>query len=118
MTISITYSHAVPRLRQQLCYEVHAAGSASTKREQVARLRAAWAFSQALETLRCSRDAANLWVDGIMERDALPSQAVEQAVTFLGPKAIALLGLSAEEEEVVRGLRARDDGDTMPMTPS
>lgn len=108
MTITITYSHAVPRLRQLLCYEVHAAEMASAKRDKAARFRAAWAFGEALDTIRRSADSSGLWVEGIMERDALPSQAVEYAAMFLGHKAADLLGLPEDDEEILRGLRARE----------
>jgi hypothetical protein len=109
MTITVTYSHVVPTLRQRLCYEVHGAENATAKRDQVARFRAAWAFGEALHTIRRSADAKHLWIEGIMERDALPSQAVEQAAKFIGSQAAALLGLPEDDEEILRGLRAREE---------
>ena len=118
MTITIVYSHAVPRLRQSLCYEVSAAEMATSKRDQGARFRAAWAFSEALETIRRSGDGRGLWVEGIMERDALPPQAVEQAAKFLGFKAAALLGLPEDDEEILRGLRAREEQDEPRAEPA
>jgi hypothetical protein len=91
MGLTHSYSHAAPFIRQQLCYAVNHAENARTQKGRREGFATAHGLAKALEILRVSEDYS--FTDGIAEREALPPQAVEQTIRFLGSSAHEILGI-------------------------
>lgn len=90
MAITITYSNALPVLRERLVRAVAALGSSATVREQAAAGARVAALAEAIEILGRSTD--QIPVPGIADFDYLLPADVSAARDYFGVRADRLLG--------------------------
>lgn len=87
--LDVTYSHAAPFIREQLCLAASRAVASHTKRERDANTAAVQAYARSLRILLSSTDYVN--VAGIANEPELPDGAVDCVVELLGLQTTARL---------------------------
>ena len=85
-TLTVTYSHAAPYLREQFVQQIRSAHNSRTQRDRAAHFKAAWAFYQSLTILARSVDTAEATAEAVGLPDSLnfDKRDAEQVRAFLG----------------------------------
>jgi hypothetical protein len=107
MAMTSSFSHAAPFIRERLCRAVNKAENARTQRDRRAGFAEAHGLASALNILRHSGDYT--FTDGIADQEALPPNALEQTIRFLGGNAHELLGIPRPREKTFRCVFCRGE---------
>jgi hypothetical protein len=91
MTLTVTYSHAAPYIRQALCHAARQAEDARTQRDRRAKHAEADGLARALGIMSASDDQTP--VAGIADVENLPHGSIAAARRFLGDRKADEIGI-------------------------
>jgi 2-hydroxychromene-2-carboxylate isomerase len=84
-SITVTYTHAAPYIRERLVQSVLSGTNAKTQRDTVAGFREAFAYGQALKIMAASGDQAP--VEGVYQLESFTQRDLGRVRKFLGDDA-------------------------------
>lgn len=96
-TVTVTYSHAAPFIRERLAYRLHASRTAANARDRARHLAAADAYTDALDILMSTPAGADQPA-GMKDPDAHGVGSLVLLFAHLGGDAPRLLGAATPDE--------------------